>query len=238
MDYDFWLRAATQAFQFLYLEEKLATSRLHPSSKTVSRRFDIHREIFRVQKEVVGFVHPQWILSFTNYLTNGWNGLGRANQIIPSRAWLKLLTWNYNSIPKFKRIHLDKARRRFKDAARKVWNGNGYAGRGFDGCWVGPDLSLTYANPQRLDSIELAGRAFFPLVLAVYTDDKFLHTESVSAGDFVLRCNVGTQPVRKIRITANHYTMPFPPIVNSKISFRLNWCNFFDDLNFPIRIIG
>jgi nickel-dependent lactate racemase len=103
---------------------------------------------------------------------------------------------------------------------------------------VGPDLSLTYANPQRLGSIELAGRAYFPLTLNVYVDEKKIHTESVSAGEFVLRCTVGAQAVRKIRITANHYTMPFPPIINSKISYRLNWCNFFDDLSFPIPIIG
>jgi glycosyltransferase involved in cell wall biosynthesis len=238
MDYDFWLRAAVRGFEFLYLEEKLAASRLHQSSKTMSRRLDIHREIFEIQKETVGYVHPQWIGSFAQFLCREWNGIGKLNRLIPARVWFKLLYLFYNALPKHRNNLYENGKGRMKGIVKKVFHIHSFAGRGFDGHWVGPDLYIKYHHPQQLSFIELGGQAFFPLILRVFVNQEWVHREQVSTGEFAVKVNVGSRPVHTLRIKANHYAMPFPPIVNSKMSYRLNWCNFFDDLSFPIRIIG
>lgn len=238
MDYDFWLRAAIRGFKFLYLEEKLATSRLHRSSKTMSQRLNIHREVFKLQKEIVGYVHPQWISSFSQFLKKEWDGIGGLNHLIPTRLWFSFLYLYCNALPKHKNTFFDYGKSKLKRMFKKALNIHSYSGKGFDGQWVGPDLYLQYPSSRQLGSIELGGEAFFPLTLRMFIDKKWVHTEQISKGEFALKVNVGPHPIQRIRITANHSTMPFPPIVNSRISYRLNWCNFFDDLSFPIHIVG
>lgn len=238
MDYDFWLRAAVRGFRFLYLEEKLAVSRLHSSTKTISHRLEIHREIFDIQKKIVGYVHPQWILSFSNFLKNEWKGIKGVNYFLPERIWFWLLKLYYHSLPKHQKTLFTKGKGWLKKMGNKVFGVHQYLGTGFDGNWVGPDLRLKFFHPKRIDCIELGGEAFFPLILRVFINKKWIHTQEISKGEFVLRIPLGTQLVQNIRITANHFIMPFPPIVNTKISYRLNWCNFFDDLSFPLHLLG
>ncbi len=238
MDYDFWLKAATRGFQFLYLEEKLAASRLHSEAKTLLHRFEIHREIFGLQKEIVGYVHPQWIMSFSNFLKNEWRWTGGINHFIPWKVWYGFLKFSHHSLPKFQQALLSKGKGWAKTIGKKVFGFYQSMGAGFDGNWVGPDLKLKFFEPKRIGSIELGGEAFFPLILRVFINKKWIHTQDVGKGEFTLHIPLGSQPVHHIRIKANHCIKPFPPIVDKKISYRLNWCNFFDDLSFPIPLVG
>lgn len=238
MDYDFWLRAATRGFEFLYIEEKLAASRLHSKTKTISFRFEIHREVFDLQRKIVGNVHPQWVQSFLNFLKNEWKGMGRVNRFIPWQVWYWLLRLHYHSLPIYKRRFFSIGKKCFKKVGEKIFNLHGHIGRGFDGIWVGPNLTLNFICPKRIPSLEFGGEAFFPFILRVFIDKKWIHTQEISKGEFTIRIPINSQTIRNIKITASHSTLPFPPIVNTKISYRLNWCNFFDDLSFPINLVG
>lgn len=177
-------------------------------------------------------------MSFSNFCSHEWKGMRRLNHFIPRQVWFRLIMLYYHSLPKHKKSFLNKGRSWAKKIGRKVFNFNGYMGTGFDGNWVGPDLRLKFFYPKRMESIEFGGEAFFPLILRVFINNKWIRSQDISKGEFIVRIPLGSRLVHNIRIMANHCIIPFPPIVNTKISYRLNWCNFFDDLSFPIHLDG
>ncbi|MGC9453701.1 MAG: glycosyltransferase family 2 protein [Phycisphaerae bacterium] len=64
MDYEYWLRLARGGARFAYIDEVLAGSRLHPDTKTLSRRLEVHSEICRMFRERFGRVPGAWLLGY------------------------------------------------------------------------------------------------------------------------------------------------------------------------------
>ncbi len=79
MDYDYWLRLATQGGRICFFPEHLACSRLYPETKTKSSRLQVYQEIFDVCRRNIGYVHK-------NYYQGYWHHLVYEKETILSRA--------------------------------------------------------------------------------------------------------------------------------------------------------
>lgn len=64
MDYEYWLRVS-QKKKIGYLDEYLANTRLYADTKTMSRRFEVHREIVYMVKRHHGSVSNSWLYAYT-----------------------------------------------------------------------------------------------------------------------------------------------------------------------------
>lgn len=58
-DYEYWLRAVHAGFQFKYLPDFLASTRLHGGTKSFNNRADIHRENFLIQLKYCGGISDE-----------------------------------------------------------------------------------------------------------------------------------------------------------------------------------
>jgi glycosyltransferase involved in cell wall biosynthesis len=63
MDYEYWLRLAAGGARFAYLPRVLAASRLHPETKTLGSRLEVHTEIDRVLRAMTGRVPDGWLVN-------------------------------------------------------------------------------------------------------------------------------------------------------------------------------
>jgi glycosyltransferase involved in cell wall biosynthesis len=85
MDYDYWLRIARGGGNIIHLEEVLANSRLHPDTKTLSRREEIYAEIFKTCLKHGGYVSHGYFLGLWNHrLHERRTPLYRALGLLPS----------------------------------------------------------------------------------------------------------------------------------------------------------
>jgi glycosyltransferase involved in cell wall biosynthesis len=64
MDYEFWLRLAKAGASFVYLEAKLAGSRLYAGNKTLGSRVKVHAEINAMQKTLFDKVPDRWLWNY------------------------------------------------------------------------------------------------------------------------------------------------------------------------------
>ena len=67
MDYDYWIRIGKK-YRVSYLPDYLATSRLHPDNKTLSRKVPVHGEILRRIHYHYGRVPARWIAAYSHVL--------------------------------------------------------------------------------------------------------------------------------------------------------------------------
>lgn len=120
MDYDYWLRIG-KLQPFYYLKEKIAGSRLHPETKTLGSRVEVHEEILRMFKRKVGKVPSQWV--HNHAYTVAWeSGLRRATpeenlkfikKVISVSIWDSLRLRHYVPISELRKLfgHYRAARR-------------------------------------------------------------------------------------------------------------------------------
>lgn len=71
MDYELWLRAARAGATFHYLPAKLAASRLHGQTKTLSRRVEAHEAICAMLREQLGTVPGWWLVGLAKVRSAG-----------------------------------------------------------------------------------------------------------------------------------------------------------------------
>lgn len=70
MDYEYWLRIAQRKdIKVAYLPEVLAGSRLYPETKTMGSRFQVAKEINRMQKNILGKVADTWLIHYAHVYT-------------------------------------------------------------------------------------------------------------------------------------------------------------------------
>ena len=67
MDYDFWIRLGQQR-RIGFLDRVLANSRMYQDNKTISRRSDVYREIFRTVKRHYGRLPLSWALGRAHHV--------------------------------------------------------------------------------------------------------------------------------------------------------------------------
>ncbi|MCC6501670.1 MAG: glycosyltransferase [Deltaproteobacteria bacterium] len=64
MDYEYWLRVSRKK-KVGFLDEYLANTRLYADTKTMSKRFEVHREIVYMLKRHHGYVPNSWLYAYT-----------------------------------------------------------------------------------------------------------------------------------------------------------------------------
>ena len=64
MDYEFWLRLASQGASFAWLRQPLAGSRFHAETKTLGARIKVHAEINRMMRGLFGRVPDRWLFNY------------------------------------------------------------------------------------------------------------------------------------------------------------------------------
>lgn len=66
MDYEFWLRLRDAGARFLFLDRRLAGSRMYPQNKTLGARLAVHAEINDMFRRHSGRVPESWILNYAH----------------------------------------------------------------------------------------------------------------------------------------------------------------------------
>ncbi len=100
MDYEYWMRIAKR-FKIGYLPEYLANSRLHPETKTMSRRFDVHKEIVKAVKLHYGYVPDSWVHAYTRVFLERWLSLDKGlKKALFKIVWPLLFVFKYIQINK------------------------------------------------------------------------------------------------------------------------------------------
>lgn len=98
MDYEYWLRLGRGGARFVFLDEKLAGSRLHGDTKTLGQRLPVHAEINEMLKRVLGRVPDRWLINyaFAHADSGGSTGSRRLRALAASLA----ASWRWNrSLP-------------------------------------------------------------------------------------------------------------------------------------------
>ena len=108
MDYDYWLRLGKAGCRFDYLQEKLAGSRLHDTTKTLSARVKVHREINDMFKKKFGHVPDKWLFSYAHWATAAKPSVNEKIQFVRliSASVLAALRWNRSVSEKMTRTIL------------------------------------------------------------------------------------------------------------------------------------
>ncbi len=75
MDYEYWIRIDRSGLVIQHLNERLAQSRLHPETKTLSERSGIYREIFEICRERGGYISHNYVFGYWEHLANERPGL-------------------------------------------------------------------------------------------------------------------------------------------------------------------
>jgi glycosyltransferase involved in cell wall biosynthesis len=65
MDYDYWIRV-TKQHPVGYIPAYLATSTLHPGGKTLSKKYEAHREMLATVRKHYGRVPSRWIAAYAH----------------------------------------------------------------------------------------------------------------------------------------------------------------------------
>jgi glycosyltransferase involved in cell wall biosynthesis len=64
MDYEYWLRLGQNGARFVYLEKKLAGSRLYAENKTMAAKVSVHKEINDMFMKFMGQVPDKWLFAY------------------------------------------------------------------------------------------------------------------------------------------------------------------------------
>jgi glycosyltransferase involved in cell wall biosynthesis len=204
MDYDYWLRIDRAGGEIRYLPETLASSRLYPETKTMSRRGDIYREIFDVCRRHGGYVDRNYYIGYWNYRVNEGPGvLGRALRLVPDGAALaaKLhFAWDNRSGTGWQFVTHELPKKfgwavRQTTAAVPALKGVVAPPRveGFftDG-WLAPNVEIRKPHDKGASGLYVSGRPAVPCTVDVVVDGVAIHSQQLAA-DSIARIEVRTE---------------------------------------------
>jgi glycosyltransferase involved in cell wall biosynthesis len=99
LDYEYWLRLARGGARFAFLPRKLAGSRLHAATKTLSGRVASHRETIEMFLRLQGRVPESWLLGYASVTVAERVDRARHPRVFAARgavaALLAALRWNH-----------------------------------------------------------------------------------------------------------------------------------------------
>jgi glycosyltransferase involved in cell wall biosynthesis len=96
-DYEFWTRLSAR-YQAVFLDEKLAGSRMYAETKTLGSRRRLFREAMRVQRDHFGFVPYEAVHAYAQHLLDGRDQFFAPSRPSPASYLLSLplgLAWNW-----------------------------------------------------------------------------------------------------------------------------------------------
>lgn len=64
MDYEYWLRLCLKGARFAYMQEVLASARIHSKAKSVSCGVAASREVIAVVRNKLGYIPNEWLLNY------------------------------------------------------------------------------------------------------------------------------------------------------------------------------
>jgi len=194
MDYDYWLRIARQGGVVHHLPVRLAQSRLHSATKTLSFRSGIYGEIFDICMRHGGYVSRSYVHGYVHHLAHERKGgLHVLSRMVPGSetAVLEYMAARMGNPPMTRRQAarrvLEKVQGRFRRAAvaampsrlatpsrhvRGVWS---------DG-WIERSASFSTANVKAMASLRLHGRVAVDCRVTVTADGKVLLTKALNHG--------------------------------------------------------
>ncbi|MBW4483586.1 MAG: glycosyltransferase [Tildeniella torsiva UHER 1998/13D] len=203
MDYDYWLRIATQCGNICFLPDSLACSRLYPETKTCSARAQIYSEIFNISRKHVGYVHENYYQGLWHYLIfEKDNSIARLLRRYPKlyrslyKLHYKLSNSRQESIGKTFVHLLLKARGKLKGLIKKYSsrfiplklratsfdNVNGF----WQDNWLSPEVTIPIKKLETSQDLYIAGIAPIDLEMTVY---------------------VGNQTIDRVKVLAHQYRM-------------------------------
>jgi len=102
MDYQYWLRVA-EKYNFDFIDEYLANTRLYGETKTLSQKEEVAKEIIKVHKNLFGKVDDKWILNYIGekygndkkvWIRESFKMIWKVNKRPPaSKTWKIYLIW-------------------------------------------------------------------------------------------------------------------------------------------------
>jgi glycosyltransferase involved in cell wall biosynthesis len=109
MDYEYWLRLATQGARFAHLRRKLAGSRMYAWNKTLGQRIKVHAEINGMLRRRLGSVPTRWLSNYAHVVLeeNGFRrerGRVRFAAAVSVATWLAALRWNHRVSPQLRQL--------------------------------------------------------------------------------------------------------------------------------------
>jgi glycosyltransferase involved in cell wall biosynthesis len=232
LDYDYWLRIARAGGDIRFLPETLANSRLHYSTKTLSRRGDAYAEIFKTCLKHGGYISESYFEGYWHHRIHERDGaLARCLRLVPRAP--RLLA----------RAHSAWSRLRHPP------NGLRPAAEASTPPPAGGRRRAKPARPPRRPAIEgfwpdcwLAGSASF--ATPALARDGGLYVSGVPACDCTLRISVNGTVLRELELARDRFVeiaLPSPgggPLrldfssstidaANREIAFRLLGTNLF-----------
>ncbi|WP_129709809.1 glycosyltransferase [Priestia megaterium] len=168
MDYDLWIRVAKSSHPLGYIEEFLANSRWHESSKTGSHLVDIgFPEIIKTNLKHFGSVSITWINHFLEYY------------------WNQGVFWYLNLFKRFDIL----------GDSPKVQSSNRYSDLWAPPHFF---VTIDTSKKFPLEKLLLKGNnmAFNPLHLQAYMDSKLVNTYVIEHGDFLIDIPINSNQTR------------------------------------------
>jgi glycosyltransferase involved in cell wall biosynthesis len=123
MDYEYWIRLAGRGMRFLYLDEKLAGSRMYGENKTLGARVAVHAEINDMLRRHLGAVPDRWLFNYAHAVVEQRVDRARSPRLfvvcLILRSALAALRWNRSLSPALRRALAQWGRGLFGPGARR-----------------------------------------------------------------------------------------------------------------------
>jgi glycosyltransferase involved in cell wall biosynthesis len=99
LDYEYWLRAASQGARFVRMQKVLAGSRLYAETKTLGSRLKCHREINDMMRSHLKRVPDRWLFNYAHAMIDG-KGIPREDLVrfplwVSAASLYAAIRWNH-----------------------------------------------------------------------------------------------------------------------------------------------
>ena len=235
MDYDYWMRIAKSGCEIIFLQQKLANSRLYPETKTLSYRAKIFEEIFQISMKHAGYIHYihyQGLWHYRIYENPLTSSLFiQISRYIPGIhlviGWLHC-KWAHRYLL-IKSLFLTKQIRKFIRASTKQYKSDTakkISGFYLDN-WISNKFIYLSANIEIGKIFYIKGRAVKDLVASVYIDHKLIMSQEIYANkESNINFFIDQLPCNKLKILFSDFVKE---PTGRRLAFYLTDTNIFSE---------